>query len=88
MERVEVVELGEVFLEGLVGKLVRRELDEVHYLSCVHMAQSSNRVVKLCKAASKASDSKLSFSLSKPYTCIVSPELRELEGYSMDTESS
>ena len=88
LERVEGVDLGEALLEGFVGQIVRRELDEVHYLSCVCTAQSSDAVVKLGEAASKASDSKLSFCLSKPYKCIVSPELRELEGYSMDTESS
>ena len=83
LERVEGVELSEAFLEGFVGQLVRRELNEVHYLSCVCMAQSSDTVVKLGEAASKASESKLSFCLSKPYMCIVSPELRKLEGYSM-----
>ena len=79
------MELGEAFLEGLVGQLVRRKLDEIHYLSCVCAAQSRNAVAKLCEAANKPSDSKLSFHLSKPYMCIVSPELRELEGYSMYT---
>ena len=64
-----------------------RELNEVHHLSCVCTAQSSDTVVKLCEAASKASDSKLSFRLRKPYMCIVSPELWELEGYSMYTDS-
>ena len=88
LERVEGVELGEAFLEGFVGQLVQRELDEVHYLSCICMAQSSHSVVKLGEAGSKAFDSKLSFCLSKPYTCVVSPELEELEGYSMYTESS
>ena len=72
------MELGEAFLEGLVGQLVRRELDEVHYLSCVCMAQSSDAVVKLGEAASKSSDSKLSFCLSKPYMWVVSPELESL----------
>ena len=38
------------------------------------MAQNSEAVVKVCEAASKASDSKLSFCLSKPYMCFVSPE--------------
>ena len=66
LERVESVELGEAFLEGLVGQLVWRELDEVHYLSCVCTAQSSDAVVKLIEAASKFSGSKLSFHLSKP----------------------
>ena len=65
LERVEGVELGEAFLEGFIGQLVRRELDEVHYL-CT--AQSSDAVVKLGEAVSKASDSKLSFCLSKSYT--------------------
>ena len=38
LERVEDVELSEAFLERLVGQLVRRELDKVHFLSCVCMA--------------------------------------------------
>ena len=88
LERVEGVQLGETFLAGLVGQLVQRKLDEVHYLSCVCTAQSSDAIVKLCVAASKSSDSNLSFRLSKPYTCVVSPELEELEGYSMYTEPS
>ena len=82
------LELGKVFPEGLLGQLVHRELDEVHYLSCVCRAQIRDAVVKLCVAASKASDSKLSFCLSKPYMCVVSPELKKLEGYSMYTKSS
>ena len=64
--RVEGVELSEGFLEGLVGQLVRRKLDEVHYLSCICKTQSRDAVVKLCEAASKSSDSKLSFHLGKP----------------------
>ena len=88
MERVEGVELSEAFLEGFVGQLVWRELDEVHYLSCVCMAQNSNAIVKLGEAASKGSDSKLSFCLSKPYMCVISPELGELESYIMYTESN
>ena len=79
LERVEGVELSEAFLEGFVGQLVRRELNEVHYLSCVCTAQSSGAVIKLCEAARKSSGSKLSFCLSKPYTYVVSPELRELK---------
>ena len=63
---VEGVELCEALPEGLVGQLVRRELNEVHYLSCTCMAQSSDAVVKLGEAASKNSDCKLRFSLSKP----------------------
>ena len=82
------LELGKVFPEGLLGQLVHRELDEVHYLSCVCRAQSSNAVVKLCEDASKASDSKPSFWLSKPYNRIVSPELGELEDYSIYIKSS
>ena len=78
LERVEGVELFYAFLEGFVGQLVQRELDEVHYLSCVCRAKSSNAVLKLGVAAIKASHSKLSFCLSKPYTRVVSPELREL----------
>ena len=87
LERVEGVELGEVFLEGFVGQLVWRELNEVHYLSCVCTAQSSNAVVNLGEAASKASDSKLSFCFSKPYRCVVNTKLGELV-YSTYTESS
>ena len=86
--RVKGLELGKVFLEGLVGRLVRRELDEVHYMSCVCTAQSRDAVVKLGEAASKGSDSKLSFCFSKLNTCNVSLELGVLEGYSMYTESS
>ena len=56
-------------------------MNEVHY-------QSSDAVVQLGEASSKISDSKLSFRLSKSYTCIVSPELGEFEGYSMYTKSS
>ena len=63
--RVEGVELNEAFLEGLIEQLVRGELDEVQYLSCICMAQSRNAVEKLGEAASKASDSKLSFCLRK-----------------------
>ena len=70
------MELGEVFLEGLVRQLVWRELDEVHYLSCVCTAQSSDAIVKL------------SLCLSEPYPCVVSPELGELEGYNMHTKTS
>ena len=66
---------------------VRRELDEVHYLSCVGMAKSSYPVVKLCLAACKSSDSKVGLCLSKPYMTFVSPELGELEGYSVKTET-
>ena len=51
------------------------------------MAQNSEAVVKVCEAASKASDSKLSLRLSKPYMCIVTPKLGELEGYNMYKES-
>ena len=80
LERVEGEELGEVFLEGLVGQLVWNELDEVHYLSFVCMAQSSGAIVILGEAASKSSDI--------PYMCIVSPELGELEGYSIYTKPS
>ena len=87
LDRVEDVEFCEALLEGLVWQLVPRELDEVHYLSCVCTAQSSDPVVKLGEAASKTSYSKLSLRLSKPYTCLVSSELGELEGYSMYTES-
>ena len=43
-------------------------------------------VVKLPEAASKSSDSKLSFCLSKPYPSVVSQELRELEGYTCTPE--
>ena len=65
LESVEGVELSEAFLEGLVGQLVQRELDEVHYLRSVCTHQSSDAVVKLREASSKSSDSKLSFCLSK-----------------------
>ena len=51
------------------------------------MAQSGDSVVKHGEAASKISDSKLSFGLSKPYMCMVSTELGEFEGYSMYTKS-
>ena len=87
MERVEGVEHGEPLPEELIGQLIWRVLDEVHFLSSISMAQSSNAVVKLGEAASKISDSKLSLCLSKPYTCIVSPELWKFEGYSMHTMS-
>ena len=46
LESVEGVS-GEAFLEGLVGQHVWRELDEVHYLSCNCMTQSTDTVVKL-----------------------------------------
>ena len=38
LERVEGVQLGEALLEGLIGSLVWRVLDEVHHLSCVSTA--------------------------------------------------
>ena len=87
MERVEGVELGEVLPEGIIGQLVWRILNEVHYLSGVNTAQSSDAVVKLGEAASKISDSQLSFRLSKSYVYIVSPEFWKFEGYSMHTVS-
>ena len=67
MERVEGVELSEALPEGLIGQLIWRVLDEGHYLSSFSMTQSSDALVKLGKAASKISDSKLSLCLSKPY---------------------
>ena len=81
------MELGEALPEGLIGQLIWRLLDEVHYLSCISTAQSRDTVVKLGEAASNISDSKLSFRLSKPYMCVVSPELGEFEGYNMYTKS-
>ena len=80
---VEGVELGEALPERLIGQLIWRVLDEVHYLSGVSTTQSSDAVVKLGEAASKISDSKLSFGLSKPYMFVVSPEFWKFEGYSM-----
>ena len=72
--------MDEAFLVGLIGQVVRKELDEFQYLSCICMAQSSDAVVKLREAAIKSTDSKLSLYLSKPYPCVVSPELGKLEG--------
>ena len=51
------------------------------------LRQSSNAVVKLGEAASKISDSNLSFCLSKPNMCVVSPKFWQFEGYSMHTVS-
>ena len=42
LERVEGVELGEALPEGLVGQLIWRELNEVHYMSCICMALTAN----------------------------------------------
>ena len=87
MKRIEGVELGEALPEGLIGQLIWRVLDEVHYLSSVSTTQSRAALVRLGEAVSKISDSKQSFCLSKPYMCIVSPELWKFEGYSMHTVS-
>ena len=45
--------------------------------------RATQYIVKLGEAAYKIFDSKQSFRLSKPYMCIVSPELRKCECYSM-----
>ena len=72
MERVEGVELGEAFLEGLL----RRELNEVHDLSCICTTESTNKVIKLCEAGSYT------------YTRFVSPELRSLRATERIPKSS
>ena len=61
LERVEGVELGKALPGGLIGQLIWRVLNEVHYLRCVCTAQTMGVLVKLGEAASKISDSKLSF---------------------------
>ena len=86
LERVQHVQVGEVLLEGLVGALLGRKLKEIHNLECVRAVESAHTVVELGKASGYPPDSELGLSLGELNPCVVRPELRELDGDSVEVE--
>ena len=75
-----------MLLEGRVRPLFRRKLDELKDQLSVRTTEGTDTVVDLGDTGGHTKDRQLSLGLGNSNACIVSPELGQLEGDSIEVK--